>query len=215
MEPVFNGVKEFHCPYDQTAGSLGSERGNTITWNRCREAFHAYADLVRQREYFFWHSVNWGPNVAALVNHVENHLRLGDKSTFSYTQKPTVTYVRVSPWWVTQPMRHQFFTCCLRASLTFNRHKTRDWLNHLASYRYLGGTMPAVRRFLEGFTQYTGNITGWYRQFQNNPGDLNTLLVRPDQENISRIAYFKWLDAGQPHGRDQEFWAAAEAEYRR
>lgn len=32
-----------------------------------------------------------------------------------------------------------------------------------------------------------------------------------DQDQIKDVAYRLWQDAGQPHGRDQEFWFAAEA----
>ena len=31
------------------------------------------------------------------------------------------------------------------------------------------------------------------------------------QEQIQESAYLMWLDAGQPEGRDQDFWFAAEA----
>lgn len=33
-----------------------------------------------------------------------------------------------------------------------------------------------------------------------------------EQEKIKDIAYRLWQDAGSPHGRDQEFWYAAEVE---
>lgn len=32
-------------------------------------------------------------------------------------------------------------------------------------------------------------------------------------EVIGIIAFYKWLDAGKPEGRDMEFWIAAEQEY--
>lgn len=33
------------------------------------------------------------------------------------------------------------------------------------------------------------------------------------QKRIEELAYYKWLEAGQPHGRDVEFWNQATAEY--
>jgi len=36
-----------------------------------------------------------------------------------------------------------------------------------------------------------------------------------NREEVARMAYFKWLDAGCPHGKDQEFWYRAETEYAR
>ena len=39
--------------------------------------------------------------------------------------------------------------------------------------------------------------------------------VKIDRDEVARRAYFKWVDAGRPHGRDQEFWFRAETEYAR
>jgi hypothetical protein len=36
---------------------------------------------------------------------------------------------------------------------------------------------------------------------------------RHKQKRIEELAYYKWLEAGQPHGRDVEFWNEAQAEY--
>lgn len=33
-----------------------------------------------------------------------------------------------------------------------------------------------------------------------------------EQEKIKDLAYRLWQDAGSPHGRDQEFWYAAETQ---
>ncbi len=33
------------------------------------------------------------------------------------------------------------------------------------------------------------------------------------REEIARIAYFKWVDAGSPPGDGHQFWLAAESEY--
>jgi hypothetical protein len=40
----------------------------------------------------------------------------------------------------------------------------------------------------------------------------NLVNHRCRHENISQRAFFKWLAAGQPAGRDLEFWLAAEVE---
>jgi len=38
----------------------------------------------------------------------------------------------------------------------------------------------------------------------------NVNNYRSRHERISQRAFFNWLSAGQPEGRDQEFWFAAE-----
>lgn len=37
-------------------------------------------------------------------------------------------------------------------------------------------------------------------------------IITPEDQ-IRNLAYYKWLDAGQPNGRDIEFWTEAEKEY--
>ena len=37
---------------------------------------------------------------------------------------------------------------------------------------------------------------------------------RIKQEEIAKKAYFKWLEAGKPEGRDEHFWLEAEEELR-
>lgn len=32
------------------------------------------------------------------------------------------------------------------------------------------------------------------------------------EDRVRELAYFKWKEAGEPHGRDKEFWAEAEQE---
>jgi hypothetical protein len=36
-----------------------------------------------------------------------------------------------------------------------------------------------------------------------------------DRKEIETLAYFKWIDAGQPYNQDKYFWNIAEQEYRR
>jgi len=37
---------------------------------------------------------------------------------------------------------------------------------------------------------------------------------RSNHEDISKLAYFKWLEAGKPEGRNEQFWLEAEKELR-
>ena len=38
---------------------------------------------------------------------------------------------------------------------------------------------------------------------------LATLIFEIPEEDIRKCAYYLWLEAGRPAGRDQEFWHAA------
>jgi hypothetical protein len=115
-------------------------------------------------------------------------------------------------------MRHSFFTICLRSALDWN--ETFHFMNVLLGNKYLITTPLATDRFLKGFTRYTGNIVGWYRQFTGadlrrplTQQEIDKLLVSPRQEEIEKIAYFKWEKAGCPAGKDFQFWIDAAYEY--
>ena len=45
--------------------------------------------------------------------------------------------------------------------------------------------------------------------------NLKQVFYRVLNEHIRTAAYYKWQAAGQPSGRDQEFWLEAEREYQR
>jgi hypothetical protein len=50
------------------------------------------------------------------------------------------------------------------------------------------------------------------------PATLETLEMTPEELKSSRdavheLAYFKWLNAGRPDGRELEFWLEAEREW--
>jgi hypothetical protein len=46
---------------------------------------------------------------------------------------------------------------------------------------------------------------------------MQTPNTQPTSTNdaVATAAYYQWLKAGQPTGRDQEFWLKAEAELRK
>jgi hypothetical protein len=45
--------------------------------------------------------------------------------------------------------------------------------------------------------------------------EVHSLSPRLCRAAIAESAYYKWLDAGRPQGRDVEFWVAAEREVAR
>jgi hypothetical protein len=39
------------------------------------------------------------------------------------------------------------------------------------------------------------------------------MLSNKEHEIIAEAAYYKWLEAGKPDGRDRDFWFQAESEF--
>jgi hypothetical protein len=85
-------------------------------------------------------------------------------------------------------MRRSFFTAMLRAGQSYdiveNNFEEALWTN-----RYLRQSQYATLRFLRGYTEYTGGITGWNNQFfwggsgwrPKSPSEqeVRKLLVKP------------------------------------
>jgi hypothetical protein len=44
--------------------------------------------------------------------------------------------------------------------------------------------------------------------------DLEQQAMQPDEEDIRTRAYDRWREAGEPEGRDEEYWLLAEQELR-
>jgi hypothetical protein len=101
------------------------------------------------------------------------------QTIFAPTNRNSVTWLKVSPWWSEQAMRRSLLTALLRASQIYiPAHDNFE--ESLWSCRYLKHTQAAVKRFLSGYTWYTGRVCGWDRQFRYVTSEqLKKLLVKP------------------------------------
>lgn len=212
-ELVYDGV------YTTSPGCFGTLIKDQIKWWGCREQFHTYVDPQRLGNYFFTHPPGQTDNIADFISYVENHFKI-DRSNFMYTDKPTLMWVEASPWWLESAMKHSFYTICLRAGMNWYRDGKRRWDEVLHGHPYLAATRFATQRFLDGFTEYTGNIRGWRQQFEGKGEDtVSNLLVAPEEphikhDKISKIAYDLWEKNERPCGCDHIFWTAAIEKYR-
>jgi len=86
-------------------------------------------------------------------------------------------------------MKRSLFTALLRSGMEYTPTKL-NFEEALFSHQYLEKTEYAVRRFLKGYTKYTGRQTGWYKQFRWGGGsyynprypsnkEIRGLLVKP------------------------------------
>lgn len=120
-----DGIKKLlDSKYKPNTGYFGKENGKStwlpaMQWFACREEFHAHIDRIQLREYFY--VCNSPRNVAHFIYKIEQHFDVA-KSKFMFTENPNIVWINVSPWWVENPMKHSFFTICLRASLSWDRN---------------------------------------------------------------------------------------------
>lgn len=197
------GEKKVPSPFGGAKGNFGLIDGQFI-WVSCRENFHAKTVIRNKcREYFYCGN----PNVVAnFIWYLEQHLGLPEKTHFMFTDKIDTVALKLAQWWVDNPMRHQFFTIALRASLG----SAYSWIDRLRGYSYALHTTAAVNRFLDGYTWFVPNKhIGWVQCFGSILGDTHKLkqILVADQLKLQRLAYFKWEQAGKPEGRD--FWGEA------
>jgi hypothetical protein len=137
-------------------------------------------------EYGYSHEKCSTEDLADFIGKVEERIGLTDRSLFyrcassKNDDLPTISWIEVLPWWKKQQMRHQFFTCCLRAVSSMPYRREKGNFDKAIKHNYLGDTSYAVTRFLSGYTWYTGIVVGWVSGFSDTAEyDIDRLLVKP------------------------------------
>lgn len=148
-------------------------------WFFCREWFQQESQGVTRILYS--HKKKQTEDVARFIRKVENKLKLSRKSQIGPTQRATISWIKVVPFWTRTQMRRSFFTMMLRCGQNYNWEEN-NFEEALFSIRYTRETPYAVKRFLSGYTKYRGRTTGWYDEFKFRPeGQIDRLLVKPQQ----------------------------------
>lgn len=147
------------------AGSPPSEEFRACPFHTCREQF--------QRVFFssgilFIHGKQPGEHVFAFIQVVERRLNLNKKTTAGPTQRNVISWFEVSPFWMSEPMRKSLFTALLRGGLNYHPRTASAFSHAVESQRYLRETKFALKRFLGGYTHFTGRaggVRGWHETF--------------------------------------------------
>jgi len=163
------------------ASNPGGEDWKVNSWTLCREEFQK--QVGTDRKFLFSAPPKKHKAMAAFFYKLETDLKLPVKTLFGMTQHPNVMWISVSKWWAESSMRRSLFTALLRASVKYNR-LSKNFREALYSEQYLDETQQAVERFLSGYTQYTGNIVGWYSQFNDGGGWVNG---RPNDKQLRKL----------------------------
>lgn len=159
----------------------------------CRESFHSYTD-GKVRKFAFMHRGGKGKAIAAFIKKFEDKLGLSqkDRCEFIATQFNNVTCIKIPSWWSDHQMRRSLLTILIRNCGPNYLRSKDNFDTALYNHEYITGTKMAVERFLEGYTHYTGEVTGWVYQFRYNgrgswdqkgpaitKEDISKLLIKP------------------------------------
>lgn len=136
-------------------------------WIYCREKYH---DAKPTKIILFYHKKGKSYNVASFLNKCESDLKLKKYSLFGPTQRPNITWIQISPWWLKSSIKKSLLTCLFRAGQIYDP-LLDNFEECLDSTEYTLDTKFAIKWFLKGNTKYLGNCKGWHRQFKWGGGD--------------------------------------------
>lgn len=166
-----------------------------IHWIHCREIFHREYDFLPFLKgfYFITGGKDWGyearnqkkENVIKFIEQAEKHLGVHFRTQFFDTDNEKVLWVKPGFFWRRQWMRMSLFTILLRASMSYDAKE--DWRACLMRQTYARSTRPAIERFFDGYTFYTGYRRGWYRAFESPYVYLKWALVHHRIPIITRL----------------------------
>lgn len=130
-------------------------------------------------------------NIVAFFSHIESVLKIKDNTTFQETTLVNMIMVRPAPFWKESRLRRQLFTIFLRCGRAY----VGDLDAALNSQLYSKDTMPAVKRFLEGFTALSKESTdrfqqsyGWWSFFSpHNGANSIYFLITPEEAKAQSL----------------------------
>ncbi len=165
-------------------GSFSIDKAR-LEFHTCRERFAEVFNSKTEGIYFA-HEKGNGENVAQFIKKTEEILQINPqrRSRFALTNRETILWVGPSKFWTECPMKRSLFTILLRAGLSY-KIKTDNYEEALLKQSYASYTLPAVQRFMFGFTRFAAKATkhdGWYTTFYlTDQKAVRRLLVKPTQ----------------------------------
>jgi hypothetical protein len=162
-------------------------------WQTCREVMQLFFRTHHPGIWFSFPPEELN-DVVHFMSWVELTLAIPYRSEIYRSNHDDIVYIGVSDWWRSCEMRKNAFTMFLRCARSYATltGSDKNYKNALLSYPYSRNTMPAIERFLLGFTRYTGAIPqkvspssghinqGWNATFNGKDMDFaRSLLVSP------------------------------------
>lgn len=165
----------------ETKEAIRLSRWNVSGFESCRESFHSKW-VASTDNILFRANPNEIESVANFIWRIEGILETVKRTRIGPCNRAGYIWVHVSTFWLRHPMRRSFFTAALRAGRSYHP-EFDDFEKALHSVTYFAATpnvTVAVKKFLAGFTWYTGTSVGWYNAFYDKTDEaIEKLLVRP------------------------------------
>jgi hypothetical protein len=168
--------------------------GKPLNWKKCREQFARDFD-EKTDGFFFSHPNGSSDCIAAFVSKTEDIIEvvspLPERTRFCRTNVPYALWITPSSFWKECFVRRSLFTILLRCGFEY-RPLYDNYEDALKSNIYSQETLPAIRRFLFGYTQFTNNDTvlngrGWRDLFVNKDvEEIRSKLTLPKNANIEK-----------------------------
>jgi hypothetical protein len=167
--------------------SIRSQTGfsrTMFTWSTCRDDVQAIPKTrILRKGLFFSHSPQCGDNVVLFLQKIEEILKLEKRSSYKKTNLDYSIWIKVSPWWLETLTKRSFLTLILRIGM---RYDVKESMTTTLSKSERGrGTLPAIKRFLRGFTKYVHedpkceSDNGWVTRFYGKtPEQVRKLLIK-------------------------------------
>ena len=184
-----------HAPYASPKAGAFAVDGEKISWVKCREQFAPKFSSDTDGIYFV-HEKDKGEFVAAFILQAEKVLGIHCKkrSIFSKTNRGSVIWVSVSPFWKECELRRSLFTILLRAGMNYSIEEN-NFSKTLFSNLYVKQTEVAIKRFFFGFVNFRRQMVmgmpqpgsycrGWVNTFKDaGVKDVKKILVKPAKKN--------------------------------
>jgi hypothetical protein len=175
----------------------------TISWDKCREQF-ATRFTENHKGLFFCHEVNESQRCASFLVKTEQIIDISSShSVFGETNRPDVTWIVPSFFWMSSDMRRQLLTILLRAGMSYDpikdNYEEALWKPDKLGNDYAARTKSAVLRFLYGFTEFVpdkcvqstlwgtfNNKVGWVNVFEGkDQQSVRKQLITPNDKRQS------------------------------
>lgn len=152
---------------------------------KCREVFHKVF-TQENKSILFTHPIDSSKKVSDLVHLVETKLNIPTKERskfFRTTDYANVTAIRVSPFWLNNPIKRQLLSIFLRAGRKYSAGRTiQDCLSDEKNYKEC---WPAIELFLDGYYNFDQKIINvWKKDFHK--GFVFSFLNKTKEEIVQQ-----------------------------
>lgn len=192
-QPEFTEVEPWRAPLEVSVNYYSAF--DPIAWESCRERFSGPMKKPGFKGFYFAHDLGKGDTIANFIFKTEEILDLPERTTYAKTSCDQILKINMTDFWMCSYVRRSLFTILPRLGNLYNLEKdnyekTLFEPSRSPTHGY-STTVPAVKRFLYGFTVYdapdpeyegTGSLetSGWCKLFYRS--DSWKKLVKEDKK---------------------------------